>query len=125
MNSNRTRYASTPAYGMQKRSFMKKPAASRQASQAPDFTQAPDPLTGTPFQAQPPIGQPVFPPVIQQPAAPVSQQPPMMQGGFAPASFYPPMGQAPVMPQQPQPMPFATPTFVQSGFPLPPVQNAP
>ena len=40
MNSNRTRYASTPTYGMQKRNFAKKQAAA-QPNPTPDFTQQP------------------------------------------------------------------------------------
>lgn len=36
MNANRTKYASTPTYGMQKRGFMKK-APVRQAPETPDF----------------------------------------------------------------------------------------
>ena len=35
MNANRTKYASTPTYGMQKRGFMKKTPV-RQAPEAPD-----------------------------------------------------------------------------------------
>jgi len=115
MNSNRTRYASTPTYGMQKRNFMKKPAAARQASQTPDFSQAPDPFSGMPFQ-QPVVSQPM----MQQPV-----QQAMPQGGYMPgASFYPGNAQGMSGMQAPQPMPFATPTFVQSGMPLPPMQNA-
>ena len=115
MNSNRTRYASTPTYGMQKRNFMKKPAAARQTSQTPDFSQAPDPFNGMPFQQQPVIPQPM----MQQPA-----QPTMPQGGFMPGtSFYAGNVQGTPGMQSPQPVPFATPTFMQSGMPLPPMQN--
>ena len=42
MNANRTKYASTPTYGMQKRGFMKK-APVRQAPETPDFSQVPQP----------------------------------------------------------------------------------
>ena len=40
MNNNRMKYASTPTYGMQKRSFAKKQAAA-QTNPTPDFTQQP------------------------------------------------------------------------------------
>ncbi|MBP3644973.1 MAG: hypothetical protein J6K55_00925 [Clostridia bacterium] len=116
MNSNRTRYASTPTYGMQKRNFMKKPAAARQISQTPDFSQAPDLPGGMPFQAQPTIPQPM----MQMPAASIPPATP--PNGFMPgSSFYPGAAQGMQIPQQ---MPFATPSFVQSGMPLPPMQNS-
>lgn len=116
MNSNRTRYTSTPTYGMQKRNFMKKPAQARQSAQTPDFSQAPDPLNGVPFSAQPGIPQtpPAFMPV----------QNPAPQSGFVPVQpYFPPAGQ-PMNNIPPQQTQFAMPSFVQSGMPLPPMQNA-
>ena len=98
---------------MQKRSFAKKAAPVRPAAEAPDFSQAPDPLTGMPFQPQMPVAQPA--PVFQPQNIPV----------------YPPQGQ-PVMPMQSMPpvqnmsntqMQFAMPTFVQPGCMFPPQQN--
>ena len=47
MNANRTKYASTPTYGMQKRGFMKK-APVRQAPETPDFSQVPQPAPTMP-----------------------------------------------------------------------------
>ena len=118
MNSNRTRYASTPTYGMQKRGFAKKPTASRQIPQAPDFSQAPDPLSGMPFQPQ------------QAPVQPVMNQPIQQTGAMPMPPFYPQAGMPPLQPmanpaQPVQQMNFAAPTFVQSGMPLPPLQNMP
>ena len=56
MNANRTKYASTPTYGMQKRGFMKK-APVRQVPEAPVFSKVPQPAPVVPPaapQAQPP-----------------------------------------------------------------------
>lgn len=111
MNSNRSRYTSTPTYGMQKRSFAKKTGPVRPASEAPDFSQAPAPLTGMPFQAQSPVSQPA--PIFQQQGIPV----------------YPAQNQ-PIMPVQPTPpvqnmqMQFAMPSFVQPGNMFPAQQNS-
>ena len=60
MNSNRTKYASTPTYGMQKRNFNKKQAAAQDAP-TPDFTQQPMldmNAGGAAFSAQNPFGIP-------------------------------------------------------------------
>ena len=85
MNANRTKYASTPTYGMQKRGFMKK-APVRQAPETPDFSQVPQPA-------------PTMPPASPQPQQAFAQSVPP-QGGFSgrarrrfpsrrPASFSP------------------------------------
>lgn len=118
MNSNRTRYTSTPTFGMQKRNFAKKIISQHQAQQTPDFSQAPTPVNGMPLQNQPFFGQP-----FSQPAnAPAQPQPP--QGNFMPVgNFYPNSPTAQGMPQMPQPMPFAAPVFMQSGMPFPPMPN--
>ena len=96
MNSNRTRYASTPTYGMQKRNFAKKQAAA-QPNPTPDFTQQPaleenPPIAAipaqNPFSAAPNAysGMPVSPtagnPQVFQPSGPLS---PMMSPTVTPA----------------------------------------
>lgn len=116
MNSNRTRYASTPTYGMQKRGFAIKNPASRQPAQTPDFSQAPDPLSGMPFQPQQPVAQPAM------------TQPQQMPGFMSPPPYYQPSGMPVMQPVNPQPQPvqqmsFAAPTFMQPGVQLPPMQN--
>ncbi len=109
MNSNRTRYFSTPTYGMQKRGLGKKPAPARQVVQTPDFTQAPDPLAGMPIQGQPGV----IPPV------------PPVQQGFAQQPVYStPQQMPPNSPQFQPPQTFAAPVFMQSGVPLPPMQSS-
>lgn len=75
MNSNRTKYASTPTYGMQKRNFSKKQTTA-QATPTPDFTQQPalDPNTiNASFPAQNPFAMPqnVFPGSSVMPTAPM------------------------------------------------------
>lgn len=74
MNANRTKYASTPTYGMQKRGFMKK-APVRQAPETPDFSQVPQPA-------------PTMPPASPQTQQAFAQSVPP-QGGFSgmPALF--------------------------------------
>jgi len=99
MNANRTKYASTPTYGMQKRGFFKK-APIRQAPEAPDFSQVP-----TPSPAMP-AGQPAA-------QAPFAQQPAMQQGAYFQTNPYFPQGGS-VPPMQPTAqIPFATPSFIQ------------
>ena len=75
MNSNRTKYASTPTYGMQKRNFSKKQTPA-QATPTPDFTQQPalDPNTlNASFPAQSPFAMPqnVFPGSSVLPTSPM------------------------------------------------------
>lgn len=98
MNSNRTKYASTPTYGMQKRNFAKKQAAA-QATPTPDFTQQPmmDTNGATPFAAPNPFGIPqgAIPGVSQAAGASFfSAQPQMGQPMAQPQPMY-------GMPQQP------------------------
>jgi hypothetical protein len=106
MNSNRTKYASTPTYGMQKRNFAKKQAAA-QASPTPDFTQQPMPdmnAGGAPFAPQNPFGIPqgAIPGVAQGSvpgmfAAPQGAQPAQQGYGATPIPYgsgQPFMGQA-------------------------------
>lgn len=97
MNTNRTKYASTPTYGMQKRGFMKKNPA-RQAPEGPDFSKAPDPVPPMPAAPFPPMQQPGFTP-----------PPAMPQGVFTPAAPY----AAPGMPPSAAQIPFASPNFIQ------------
>ncbi len=113
MNSNRTRYASTPTYGMQKRS--KKPVSPRPVPQTPDFSQAPDPLTGMPMPPQQSVIPPAnmqsfsyFPPTVSMPQPPFFQASPpappqpsypsssMMTSGIPAAPFQP--SYQPIMP---------------------------
>ena len=111
MNGNRMKYASTPTYGMQKRSFLKKSAPVHQVPDAPDFSKAPGTVNGMPFQ------QPIVQPVQQQPFV---QQPVPQQPSFTPSTPYYMPG---VPMQQPAQIPFAAPTFVppvSSGMPIPP-----
>lgn len=112
MNGNRMKYASTPTYGMQKRSFAKKSAPVRQVHETPDFSKAPDPVPGMP--------------ILQQPVQPIPQQPMMgQQSAYAPMPAYPNAGMNPMSPQQTAQIPFAAPTFMTvSGMPVPPVQTA-
>lgn len=99
MNANRTKYASTPTYGMQKRGLFKK-APVRQAPEAPDFSQVPTPSPVAPSGQ--PAAQPVF-----------SQQPLTPQGAYFPSNPYFPQGGA-VPPMQPvAQVPFAAPSFIQ------------
>ena len=118
MNSNRTKYASTPTYGMQKRNFSKKQAAA-QATPTPDFTQQPtaDPNTPlTPFPTQNAFMMPTgtFSATPAQPSNPMfygmpNAVPPQMPGNPQQPQF----GAVPSMnpynnfipPQQTQPMP--------------------
>ena len=105
MNANRTKYASTPTYGMQKRGFMKKTPV-RQAPEAPDFSKAPQPAPVVPPAA----------PQAQPPQAFAQSMPP--QGGFAGMSPYfsaPMQGTAQV--------PFASPSFIQPTAGQPPFQG--
>ena len=85
MNGNRIKYTSTPTYGMQKRGFMKKPVSSRPVPQTPDFSKAPDPVTGIPMQ-----------PVPEMPAAFQPQPMPAVphSGGFDPQAGQQPVQQA-------------------------------
>ena len=82
MNANRTKYASTPTYGMQKRGFMKK-APVRQAPETPDFSQVPQPA-------------PTMPPASPQTQQAFAQSVPP-QGGF---SGMPPYFSAPMHPSR-------------------------
>jgi len=115
MNGNRSKYTYTPTYGMQKRGLMKKSAPIRQVPEAPDFTQVPDPVIGTPLQQ-------TLPPQPIQPQPPVQA---MNQPTVSPTYF------TPAQPSNIQPsamqMPFAAPNFMQPGqyAQMPPVQNAP
>ena len=105
MNANRTKYASTPTYGMQKRGFMKKTPV-RQAPEAPDFSKVPQPAPVVPPAA----------PQAQPPQAFAQSMPP--QGGFAGMSPYfsaPMQGTAQV--------PFASPSFIQPTAGQPPFQG--
>ena len=105
MNANRTKYASTPTYGMQKRGFMKK-APVRQVPEAPDFSKVPQPAPVVPPAA----------PQAQPPQAFAQSMPP--QGGFAGMSPYfsaPMQGTAQV--------PFASPSFIQPTAGQPPFQG--
>ncbi len=122
MNSNRTKYASTPTYGMQKRNYAKKQAAA-QASPTPDFTQQPAADSGIPL-APFPAQNPFLPPTgaFQDPMVPVAG---------APFAAMPPMGGVPQMPTASQnlypnqPM-NGYPNFLQTGnVPvMPPYQQA-
>lgn len=117
MNSNRTRYASTPTYGMQKRNFAKKQAAA-QPNPTPDFTQQPaleenPPIAAipaqNPFSAVPNAysGMPI-PPAngnsqIFQPSVPLTpMMSPTVSPAFnagAPVSSYPGFPPMPASPQ--------------------------
>lgn len=113
MNGNRMKYASTPTYGMQKRSLFKKPAPARQTAETPDFSKAPGTAAASSFQ--PSFAPPPFP-----------QQPVMQQPPYAPsAPTFPQVGAIPM--QQPVQVPFAAPSFVPpvSGMQMPPVQTPP
>lgn len=103
MNANRTKYASTPTYGMQKRGFMKKTPV-RQAPEAPDFSRVPQPA-------------PTMPPAAPQ-AQPAFAQPMPPQGGF---SGMPPYFSAPM--QGTAQVPFASPSFIQPAATQPPFQG--
>lgn len=105
MNANRTKYASTPTYGMQKRGFMKKTPV-RQAPEAPDFSKAPQPAPVVPPAA----------PQAQPPQAFAQSMPP--QGGFA---GMPPYFSAPM--QGTAQVPFASPSFIQPTAGQPPFQG--
>lgn len=142
MNSNRTKYASAPTYGMQKRNFAKKQAAA-QAAPTPDFTQQPAmdmnnaPLAPFPAQNLFTLPQNAFP-ASQQAGAPFFGAPqqgaaPMAQGMNAPAfgvqqappfSMNQPMGSAVgySLPQQAAGgMPYGQPGYAQvGGMPFPP-----
>lgn len=113
MNGNRMKYASTPTYGMQKRSFLKKTPPAHQAPEAPDFSKAPDATAPMAFQQT--FGQPTAQQPIPQP---VQQQPPAM-----PNPMYFPNPAAPM--QQTAQIPFAAPSFVPSasGMQMPPMQT--
>ncbi len=79
MNNNRTKYASTPTYGMQKRNYAKKQAAS-QPTPTPDFTQQPAGDITPPamsFPVQPSVAGSQFPPA----GAPLMQNPAMVVPG--------------------------------------------
>ncbi len=116
MNGNRSKYTYTPTYGMQKRGLTRKSAFSRQVSEAPDFTQVPDPAIGVPLQQ-------VMPQQPVQPADNAAPQP----GSFAAAPSYFTANQpsADSAYSAPTPMPFAAPNFVQPGqhMPMPPLQQ--
>lgn len=105
MNANRTKYASTPTYGMQKRGFMKK-APVRQVPEAPDFSKVPQPA-------------PVVPPAAPQAQPPQAFAQSMSpQGGFA---GMPPYFSAPM--QGTAQVPFASPSFIQPTAGQPPFQG--
>ena len=103
MNANRTKYASTPTYGMQKRGFMKKTPV-RQAPETPDFSRVPQPAPTMPPAA--PHSQPAF----------AQSMPP--QSGFA---GMPPYFSAPM--QGTAQVPFASPSFIQPSAGQPPFQG--
>ncbi len=95
MNSNRTKYASTPTYGMQKRNFAKRQAAAQPAP-TPDFTQQPA-LEGNtpvaPFAAP----NPFVSPQSAYSAVPSQQYDPSFYSGSAYAQNpVSPMGNFPV-----------------------------
>lgn len=94
MNGNRSRYTYTPTYGMQKRGLTKKSAYTNQATEAPDFTQVPDPAIGVPLQQT----IPSFPAQ--------GTTPPQMNSYPAAPSYL-------NVDQQPAPVSFAAPSFVQ------------
>lgn len=108
MNGNRMKYSTTPTYGMQKRSFLKKPAPVRKAPETPDFSQAPDPVPTMPFT---------------QNTVPAAQQP-YVQSATPMQSYPQPVPQQSYY-TQPQAVPFAAPTFVpqSGGMPIPPMQG--
>ena len=96
MNSNRMKYASTPTYGMQKRNFSKKQAAT-QAVPTPDFTQQPsmDPNTPVaPFPAQNTFGLPqnMYAGAAQQPTEPFYINPQNSAPQMAPGMSQPMYG---------------------------------
>ena len=105
MNANRTKYASTPTYGMQKRGFTKQTPV-RQAPEAPDLSKAPQPAPVVPPAA----------PQAQPPQAFAQSMPP--QGGFA---GMPPYFSAPM--QGTAQVPFASPSFIQPTAGQPPFQG--
>ncbi len=116
MNSSRTRYASTPTYGMQKRGFKKQ--SSITVAEAPDFSQQPaqpEPMMpgGAPMVAQ--NGVPFSTPYLQQSL-------PFLQPGAAPA--YPPQPFYPgALPQAGAPM-AGMPNSISGYSPLLPTQTA-
>lgn len=104
MNTNRTKYAWTPTYGMNKKSLFKK-ASQPSAPQAPDFTKAPDATASL-------ASQPAIP---MQPSA--FGQSAFGQQAAAPASPYFAPNASQVMPQPAAQVPFAAPSFIQPGAP--------
>ena len=103
MNSNRTKYASTPTYGMQKRNFNKKQAAAQDAP-TPDFSQQPIldmNAGGAAFSAQNPFGIPqgAIPGVAQSSASAMfaagqnAQPAPQMPQGYGGMQMPFPAGQ--------------------------------
>ena len=106
MNTNRTKYASTPTYGMSKRGFSKK-SNIPQAPAEPDFSQTPEqpvvPFSGAPNPFQ--IPQNVMPTNTQPPMPSAFSSFPQTTGAYPPVnptqfspmsptgSFLPPMSQ--------------------------------
>ncbi len=115
MNGNRSKYTYTPTYGMQKRGLMKKSSSVRQVPEAPDFTQVPDPVIGTPLQQT----------LAQQPSPSSAQVQAMNQPIATPSYFTPVQPSNP--PQSAMQMPFAAPNFMQPGqyAQMPPMQTPP
>jgi len=110
MNGNRSKYTYTPTYGMQKRGLMKKSTSVRQAPEAPDFTQIPDPAIGVPLQqtfSQQPVSAP-------------------QMGAYMPEPSYFSSVQSQPAQQGTTQMPFAAPNFLQPGqySQMPPLQNS-
>ncbi|MDD3409488.1 MAG: hypothetical protein PHY12_01620 [Eubacteriales bacterium] len=107
MNSNRTRYASTPTYGMQKRGFAKK-AAVPQAAPEPDFTNQgmPDASGALPFQ-NPVNAIPPAPAAFPQAGA--AFQPAFTAAAPTPGAYGAPQGAPFAAPFPQQASPFAAP----------------
>ncbi len=124
MNSNRTKYASAPTYGMQKRNFAKKQAAA-QAVPTPDFTQQPGmdmnaPLSPFPAQNLYTLPQNAFP-ASQQAGAPFFGVPQQAATAISQAIGAPPYG----MQQQPYVMNQAPVNAANYGMPQQALGSAP
>lgn len=100
MNANRMKYSTTPTYGLQKRGLLgKKTPAQPKTSDAPDFSQMPDGMTGM-------FGQPLYSTPTQQTGYPGVPAP---YAGTAAAPWFPQGMSIPPMQSVPSTAPFSYP----------------
>lgn len=127
--SKRTKYSSTPTYGMQKRGFLKKTASFSQTNSVPDFTQVPVPDISIPS-----VSPTFFQSAASAPAYALPYQVTQFPQGMQPFTGVPlptqdaPFGIPSALPYShmqghPSPPGYTFPTHMPTGVPRPSLQQ--